>query len=283
MPQVISFDNYLPPARFDDLPWKQVLVEEADTAEGVWAVIDTLTLSPVDDDPSDPALRSFTTEAASDEAGLWYRVTFLDEDGDTSQPSTPVRNAVTSAYFTVDQLKAQLDIPANSEQFDEDLERAVGAAADTINGHCRRRFTKDTVDVERSYYLDGSGLVEIDDLAEMTSVEIDGELVDAADYALEPLNAAADSRPFTHVRLDTTSAGTLLTVTGKFGWPAIPARVPMAASILSARLFKRRETPLGLVSFGEAQPLRLELTDPDVAALLDRLQRGSAIRSVQLG
>lgn len=99
MSQVISFTDYTPAARFDDVAWSQVRIEEGATSDGTWTTIDTLNLSPVDLDPSDPQSRNITTTNASDTPDLWYRLTFIDTDGGLSQPSTPIQNASAPAQF----------------------------------------------------------------------------------------------------------------------------------------------------------------------------------------
>lgn len=132
---VISFEDYTPPARFDDLPWTQVRVEEAAAATGTWAAIDTIDLDPVDTDPANPAARNFTTEAASDTDNLWYRVVFLDATSDESQPSTPVQNTATATapYTTVTELARILKIRTPTDEQTRAMERVLLAAAGEID------------------------------------------------------------------------------------------------------------------------------------------------------
>jgi hypothetical protein len=110
---IVSFEDYTPPARFDDLPWTEIKIEESDTVTlsdaTVWSTIDTIAISPLDPDPSQPAVRNFTTNNASNTPDLWYRVTFVDAASDVSLPSVPVQNlenavaayATTSEFFRV--------------------------------------------------------------------------------------------------------------------------------------------------------------------------------------
>jgi len=74
---IVSFTDYTPVPRFDDVPWSTVMIEEGPTEEGPWALIDTQNLVPLDADPSDPMPRSFTTNQATIEHG-WYRISFGD-------------------------------------------------------------------------------------------------------------------------------------------------------------------------------------------------------------
>ncbi len=111
---VISFENYQPTPRYDAIPWTEALIQEATAADALdadWTTIDTITLDPVDADPTDPASRDFTTENASDTAGLWYRIIFSDADGDQLLPTVPVQNVTPiTAYATVSELARILKI-----------------------------------------------------------------------------------------------------------------------------------------------------------------------------
>lgn len=89
---VITFIEYVPPIREDNVAWYQALIEEASASTGPWTLIDTITLDPLDIDPSDPAARSFTTDNAVLTNG-WYRVTFKDASNNLSLPSPAQYNA----------------------------------------------------------------------------------------------------------------------------------------------------------------------------------------------
>lgn len=135
MAQVITFEDYTPPARFDSLPWTQVAIYEAATATATGTLIDTIDLDPVDSDPSDPAVRSFTTELASSTADLWYYVVFLDATGDTSQRSTPIQNSTSAVapYATVSELARILKIRTPTADQTAAMERVLLAAAGEID------------------------------------------------------------------------------------------------------------------------------------------------------
>jgi len=74
---VVSFTDYQPVPRFDDIAWSTVMIEEGPTEGGPWTLIDTQPLSPMDIDPANPMARSFTTDNATMEHG-WYRILFGD-------------------------------------------------------------------------------------------------------------------------------------------------------------------------------------------------------------
>jgi hypothetical protein len=137
MPQVITFENYRPTPRYDSIPWTEVRVYEAATATADdvdWTLIDTITLSPVDADPSDPAARDITTELASDTEELWYRLVFVDATGDTLVPTVAVRNVVgPAAYATVDELARILSLRSPTAEQVEAMERVLLVAAGEID------------------------------------------------------------------------------------------------------------------------------------------------------
>lgn len=87
---IVNLIDYVPEARYDDVPWTHARIEEAPAATGDWTAIDTFTLAPVDADPTLPASRSFTSTNATLPAG-WYRVVWVDDDANESA-TPPVQN-----------------------------------------------------------------------------------------------------------------------------------------------------------------------------------------------
>lgn len=139
MAQVITFERYRPVARYDATAWTDVRIEESDSStlsdDTVWAVLETIALDPVDADPENPAYRDFTTELASDDPDLWYRVVFEDASGDESLPTAPVQNVSedTSSYATVAELARILKIRTPSAEQTLAMERVLLAASGEIN------------------------------------------------------------------------------------------------------------------------------------------------------
>src|SRR4029077_12146930 len=153
---------------------------------------------------------------------------------------------------------------------------------------CGRRFSKDDTDQTRAYVPARYAWIEIDDLAEPTSIESDTQMpgtfepCPVGEYRFEPLNAQADGWPYTVLRLAEYPSiqpfmpyfGTVRG-TGKFGWPEMPPSVKEATKTLSARLVKRvREAPFGIAGMGvDGIAVRVSTTDPDVAMLLSPYTR----------
>lgn len=91
---VRTFVDLGPPPRTDGLPWTSLRIDESAAFEGPWATIDTVTLA-VESDPASPAPVAATTENATLEAA-YYRLTWIDADGDT-QPGSIIYYSGTTA------------------------------------------------------------------------------------------------------------------------------------------------------------------------------------------
>jgi len=87
---VVSFTDYTPVPRFDNVPWRTILIEEGPAETGPWTLIDTQTLVPLDADPTDPQPRDFTTSNATLDNG-WYRISFADASSNVIE-MTPTYN-----------------------------------------------------------------------------------------------------------------------------------------------------------------------------------------------
>jgi hypothetical protein len=134
---VVSFENFTPTPRYDATAWTEVKIQEAATADATndeWTTIDTIALDPVDADPTEPASRDFTTDEASDTAGLWYRLIFVDLDGDELLPTVPIQNTTPiQAYATRDELARILKLRTPTAEQQDAMDRVLLTAAGEIN------------------------------------------------------------------------------------------------------------------------------------------------------
>jgi len=87
---VVTFTDFLPTPRFDNIPWTKINIEESASESGPWTLIDTQNIYPTDLDPRNPSPRNFTTENATLVEG-WYRIVFLDNQANTII-ADPVQN-----------------------------------------------------------------------------------------------------------------------------------------------------------------------------------------------
>lgn len=134
MSQVITFEAYVPPPRYDGIAWTEVDIEEGATETGSFTVIDTQAISPVDSDPSNPVARSFTTENASDTMNLWYRLLFRDATGDETVPTDPIQNVGDiNTYATVHDLARILKIRSPNVEQKAAMRRVLVTATGEID------------------------------------------------------------------------------------------------------------------------------------------------------
>ena len=133
MSVVVSFEGYRPSPRYDATAWTAARIYEGAAAAGPWTLLETIALSPVDLDPSNPAARNFTTELGT-AAEQWYYLEFIDATGDTLEPTVPVQNVSdASPYATVDELARILKIRQPTADQTAALTRVLMAAAGEIN------------------------------------------------------------------------------------------------------------------------------------------------------
>lgn len=197
--------------------------------------------------------------------------------------------AVTNGYCTVAEVRDQLGDSGSRLDLDL-LEKAINATSRAIDQFCGRRFWRDASATVRTYRPQDALAVMVDDISTTTGLVIktdttgDGTWAttwDGGDYQLEPLNsdvvAGADTvTPYAWWRIvaidDKTfpvgSLRTTLQVTARFGWSSVPHDVNEAAILRAVSLFKRKDTPLGIGSFGDFAMRISSRRDADVAELL---------------
>ena len=96
------------------------------------------------------------------------------------------------------------------------------------------------------------------------------------DFQLEPLNGKVSGieTPSTRIRAIDEYLFTIdreeatVKVTGDWGWPSVPVQVQQACLILSARLFERRNSPLGIAGFSDVGAVFVSKFDSDIDKLL---------------
>lgn len=186
-------------------------------------------------------------------------------------------------YVTLAELKANLQIEPSDTSRDDDLDRARAAASRSIDKTCGRRFWLDPEPVQRRFTPTGRIVHDVDgELFLLDDIGSENGLVvetgsgtswsAVTGYETSPDNALADGRPITGLRRVSGVWGTAtsrLRVTARFGWPAVPDDIRQAALIQAARLFKRKDSPEGIIGSAEWGVRNLSRRDPDVWALVE--------------
>lgn len=193
--------------------------------------------------------------------------------------------AISNGYSTLAQVKSALRITDNVD--DSLLEMAIESASRAIDQYTNRIFYNAGTAIR--YYAPSDDFnVDTDDLISLTTLATmsdDDQVYDttwtATDYQLEPLNGFADGiiQPYNHIRAVgdytflTLGGEATIKVTGVWGWNAVPIQVTQACVIQASRIYKRLDSPLGIIS-GELGSMRVgSRIDPDVAQLVDSLRR----------
>lgn len=190
--------------------------------------------------------------------------------------------AISNGYATLAEVKAALRITDTID--DSLLEMAVESASRLIDAYCARSFYNAGTAV-RYFAATNDYLTNIDDAIAITQVASDSSadgvfdiIWQADDYQLEPLNGRVDGLewPYNAIRAvgDYTfpvwNSEGLVKVTGTWGFSAIPMAVRQATIIQSSRIFKRLDSPLGVLSSPDLGFIRVgSRLDPDVAQLVD--------------
>ena len=191
--------------------------------------------------------------------------------------------AITNGYCTLAEIKAALRITDNID--DTLLETAVESASRLVDGYCQRSFYSAGT-ASRVFATESHILCEIDDASSITEIKTSSDLngvyditLTSAEYQLEPLNGIADGLagwPTTRIRATGDEAFPYfigeagVRVTGVWGWSAVPNPVKQATIIQGSRIFKRLDSPLGVLSAPDLGYIRVGTRlDPDVQQLVE--------------
>lgn len=185
-------------------------------------------------------------------------------------------------YAGLPLLKQALGLKADDLTRDALLNAALSAASRSIDDHCGRRFYLDASATARTYRADDRIADEVflvDDIGAVAGLLVetgnasDGwtDVTSAVEYY--PENAVARVEPITGIVFEDDhyfGDRDRLRVTARWGFPAVPDQIVQATLILAARLFRRKDTPEGVLGSAEWGTVRLSRTDPDVADLISR-------------
>lgn len=189
--------------------------------------------------------------------------------------------AITNGYCTLNELKASLRIPTSDTLDDDLLELAVESASRDIDQACERIFYSTTA---TRIFTPRDGLnCEIDDLVSVTTIKsssgADGVFDttwSTSDYQLMPLNGVAGgmSVPYDLIyavgdySFPMSGQEATVQVNGTWGFSAVPTAIKQATVLLSARIFKRNDSPGGVMGFGDLGIIRVGRMDPDIDRLI---------------
>ena len=197
--------------------------------------------------------------------------------------------AITNGYTTLASMKTFLSITDSAD--DTLLEGLIESASRSIDRIANRRFYADSTASARSYRANNNVFVYVDDISSTTGLVVktddDGDgtfettLTINTDFLVDPLTAAALGRPFTQLTMVNTlnvwpvypglfSNGLRpgVQVTAKWGWPSVPDDIETACQILTADLYKRKDSPGGILGLGDLGAIRMSPLGRDVTAMV---------------
>lgn len=207
--------------------------------------------------------------------------------------------SITKGYATLAELREKLSLTAANTAANTQLEQIIEASSRWIDRYCGRRFYG--VPETRYYTADDGYEIQIDDLRGTPTIKTDdnGDGVyentwAATDYNLkygENYNAALDDKPYTQIEVSEGGTyafptnvkkgvlvyGTHGYVASTLSYSACPDPIHDAALLLSERIYKRKDAPLGVAggsALGQV-PVRVPSMsgDPDIKDLLDPYRR----------
>lgn len=197
--------------------------------------------------------------------------------------------AITNGYCTLAQVKAALRITDSTD--DTLLEGAIEGASRMIDTYCARSFYSAGT-ATRSYAAGDAYYLDVDDFQSSTitleTASSDYGVYDttwtSSDYQLEPPNGIVDGAAWAYTRIRAVGdyqfpvAGggkdVRVRLRANFGWASVPKQVEQASIIQSSRVFKRYDSPLGVLGFGDVGAIRVSrFLDPDVQQMLDPYRR----------
>lgn len=197
------------------------------------------------------------------------------------------------AIISASDLKTHLGISDTTD--DTTLTTAASAACRAVQRWCGREFDATTTASAsaRTFRPSSPTLCITDDFWTTSALVVKYELSDNGtwgstltlntDFIVEPLNGREDgiSVPYRKIRtvswifpvVETTFPS--VQVTAAWGWSAIPDDVKLAALILGARIWKRKNSPEGVLGgFQDFGAVRISTRqDPDVVNLLSDYRR----------
>lgn len=151
-------------------------------------------------------------------------------------------------YATVDELLSWMRlvgddaIPNQDEIIERDqlLEEVIIGSTKTLNACCRRTFTTHN-NITRFYYTSEyrqARKIRVDDIRSVTELLVDGVAVTGYRLETQPIQNMGDPVNYIYAN-GRWPRNAELSITGNYGWSAVPADIHLACMRLSAEYYKR--------------------------------------------
>ena len=202
---------------------------------------------------------------------------------------------ITNGYATLAELRAKLSFGATNTASDTQLEKLIETSSRALENVCGRRFYG--VAETRYYTADDGHEIQVDDLTGTPTIKTDDDgdgtyetTWAGTDYNLKygnNYNAALDGKPFTQIEVSengryifpvSIKKGVLVSSTfgyssGTNSTTARPQPIGDATLLAAERIYKRKDTPLGIAGGAllGAMIVRAEdiRKDPEIMFMID--------------
>lgn len=232
---------------------------------------------------------SYVWQVGSAQAADTYTATLSGEIS-----SLPVSESLTitvtslPTYTTLGLVKESLisggEVKATRDSL---LQQKIASASRSIDAHTGgRQFWLDDTASARVYNARGrtvatweGELLLVDDIGSLTGLTVEagsdtsGWTDITSQVDTNPPEALAKRAPVTSLlhRSGRWLSGPRIRVTARWGWPEVPQVVQEATLIQALRLYKRKDSPEGVLGSSEWGQIRVSRLDPDVAKLVEHL------------
>lgn len=195
-----------------------------------------------------------------------------------------------SDYLTSTAFKTYAGMTTSSTVHDAEVTAAVTAASRAVDGYCQRAFTTASATGSRVFRAEWGHRIELDDFGSTTGLVVATDEADTGtygqtwtfttDYVVGPANARLNDLPWAYTELRAVGARYFpvigqrnrVQVTAAWGWPATPAEIVQATTILALDLFKMKDSPFGVAGFSEFGVVRIR-ENTQLATLLQPYRR----------
>lgn len=217
--------------------------------------------------------------AAGDYLVTW---TGIDPQSDVVSATevVTVLAAASTAYTSLASVKSSLG-KLTADDRDSLILQAIAAASRLIDQRTGRYFYADTTATARTFVVgrrttlvDLDQVVMVDDISTASGLAVavgdTGSYGTSTGWEPGPDNALVYGQPFTQLRarVGWLPPYTRVQVTARWGWPAVPDQIAQAAQLLAARLYRRKDSPQGVIGSADWGVMRVSRIDPDVEALI---------------
>jgi hypothetical protein len=233
-----------------------------------------------------PSTGTYRATPVPDAVGTWAGAWSTSGSVISTSPFTfAVADPAPATYADLATVKAMLGKLTNDDR-DEMIQLAITASSRAIDRRCGRRFYADKTATTRTFRasprvssVDLDQVLMVDDIASSTGVTIatgssgagsGGTYTAFTNFDLGPFDAATRLLPFSEIRgpVGWLLGFQLVQVTAKWGWPAVPDEIAQATALMATRLYRRKDSPQGVLGSSDWGLMRVSRVDPDVEALI---------------